>query len=192
MAAIVYHPNDPEIRVNPWPVYQRLRDEAPVALMPARTADGEDFYVLSRYEDAAMALRDNKRFSSHMRRGDFLDMPVMLNRDAPDHTKLRRITNRALGPRTLAPLGGWMQGVVDGLVDELLPHSRVEFVDQFTSTLPLRVVGTMLGFPLDRKADLLRWSRALPGFSRSRAAPTRARSPGTTRASWSWSTSLTS
>jgi cytochrome P450 len=161
MTPIVYNPNDPETRTNPWPLYQRLRDEAPVALMTSGTDDGEDFYVLSRYEDTAMALRDNKRFSSHLRRGDFLDMPVMVNRDAPDHTKLRRITNRALGPRALAPKGEWLQKVVDEMVGELLLQPEVEFVDQFTSTLPLRVVGTMLGFPIERKADLLRWSRAV-------------------------------
>lgn len=163
MPPIVYHPNDLQARTNPWPVYQRLRDEAPVALMPANGPDGHDFYVISRYEDAAMALRDSRRFSSHMRRGDFLDMPVLLNRDAPDHTKLRRIINRALGPRTLAPHAAWLQGIVDDLVAELLEQPRVEFVDQFTTTLPLRVVGTLLGFPLDRKADLLRWSRAVAG-----------------------------
>ncbi len=161
MPAIVYDPADPVHRANPWPLYQLLRDEAPVLLTSARAADGEDFYVLSRYDDVAMTLRDKKQFSSHIRRGDFLDLPIMVNRDAPDHTRLRRITNRAFGPRVLTTLTDWVQGVVDGLVEELLRESRVEFVEQFTTALPLRVVGGMLGFPLERKADMQRWSQAV-------------------------------
>ncbi len=156
----MYDPADPALRVNPWPFYQRLRDEAPVLLTTPTAADAEDFYVLSRYDDVAMALRDKKRFSSHIRRGDFLDLPIMVNRDAPDHTRLRRITNRALGPRVLGPLTEWVQQVVDGLVGELLGMPQVEFVEQFTTALPLRVVGGMLGVPLERKAEIQRWSEA--------------------------------
>jgi cytochrome P450 len=161
LPAIGYDPHDAATRTNPWPLYQLLRDEAPVLHMAPNGADGEEFYVLSRYDDVVMALRDNKRFSSHIRRGDFLDMPVLVNRDAPDHTRLRRVTNRALGPRVINPLTEWLQSVVDDLIKELLQEPEVEFVDRFTSTLPIRVVGGMLGFPPDRKADMMRWSRAV-------------------------------
>lgn len=161
MPAIVYEPADPAHRVDPWVLYQRLRDEAPVLLTRAAAADAEDFYVLSRYDDVAMALRDKQRFSSCIRSGDFLDMPVMVNRDAPDHTRLRRITNRAFGPRVLATKTGWIQAVVDDLIEELLREPSVEWVERFTTALPLRVVGGMLGFPLERKADMQRWSQAV-------------------------------
>jgi cytochrome P450 len=161
LQAFVYDPADPAHRANPWPLYQRLRDEAPVLLTPAGAEDAEDFYVLSRYDDVAMALRDKKRFSSYIRSGDFLDLPVMVNRDAPDHTRLRRITNRAFGPRVLTAKTEWIQTVIDELVDELLRESSIEFVERFTTALPLRVVGGMLGFPLERKADMQRWSQAV-------------------------------
>ncbi len=161
MPAIVYDPADPAHRANPWPLYQILRDEAPVLRTAAGAADAPDFYVLSRYDDVAMALRDRTRFSSYIRRGDFLDLPVMVNRDAPDHTRLRRITNRALGPRVLAAKTGWMQAVVDELVGELLREPSVEFVEHFSTALPLRVVGGMLGFPVERKAEMQRWSQAV-------------------------------
>ena len=85
----------------------------------------------------------------------------MVNRDAPDHTRLRRITNRAFGPRVLAGVEEWVRSVVADLVEELLAERRVEFVEQFTTALPLRVVGGMLGFPLERKADMQRWSQAV-------------------------------
>jgi cytochrome P450 len=158
---IIYDPADPAHRVLPWPLYRRLLEEAPVHLMAASTPDSEDFYLLSRYDDVATALRDRKRFSSHVRRGDFLDLPIMVNRDAPDHTRLRRVTNRALGPRALSALDGWIQETVEELVEDLLTQRSVEFVDQFSTALPLRVVGGMLGFPMERKAEMQRWSQAV-------------------------------
>ncbi|MDW5328805.1 cytochrome P450 [Plantactinospora sp. KLBMP9567] len=158
---IIYDPADPEHRVRPWPMYRRLLEEAPVHRMAATTVDGEDFYILSRYDDVAMALRDRRQFSSHVRRGDFLDLPIMVNRDAPDHTRLRRVTNRALGPRALSSLNGWIQQTVEELVEDLLAQRSVEFVDQFSTALPLRVVGGMLGFPMERKAEMQRWSQAV-------------------------------
>jgi cytochrome P450 len=161
LPTLAYDPADAALRVSPWPLYRRLRDEAPVLLTSAGAADAEDFYVLSRYDDVALALRDKRRFSSNIRSGDFLDMPVMVNRDAPDHTRLRRITNRSFGPRVLVAKTEWIQTVVDGLVEELLREPAVEFVERFTTALPLRVVGGMLGFPLERKADMQRWSQAV-------------------------------
>jgi cytochrome P450 len=158
---IIYDPADPAHRVLPWPLYRRLLEEAPVHLMAASTPDSEDFYLLSRYDDVAVALRDRNRFSSHVRRGDFLDLPIMVNRDAPDHTRLRRVTNRALGPRALSALDGWIQQTVEELVEDLLTQRSVEFVDQFSTALPLRVVGGMLGFPMERKAEMQRWSQAV-------------------------------
>jgi cytochrome P450 len=161
LPTLLYNPADPAHRVEPWPLYARMRDETPVLPATATAEGAEDYYVLSRYEDVAIALRDKRRFSSHIRRGDFLDLPVMVNRDAPDHTRLRRITNRAFGPRVLAGVQEWVRSVVADLVEELLAERRVEFVEQFTTALPLRVVGGMLGFPLERKADMQRWSQAV-------------------------------
>lgn len=158
---IRYDPSHPAHRVDPWPTYARLRDEAPVLHMRPDAPDGEEFYVLSRYDDVAAALRNKQVFSSQIRSGDFLDMPIMVNRDAPEHTKLRRVTNRAFGPRVLTGLTDRIQQVVDELVAEVLAETRLDFVERFSSALPLRVVGGMLGFPLDRKVQMLRWSEAV-------------------------------
>jgi cytochrome P450 len=164
--ALAYNLSDPTLKLNPWPLYERLRDEAPVLLAKAPTEDRDDVYVVSRYDDVAMVLRDKKRFSSHISdgvvSGEFLDLPAMINRDAPVHTRLRRVANRSLGPRALAPLTEKIQQEVDELVGELLSRPEVEFVEQFTTELPLRVMGgLMLGIPIERKAELQRWSEAV-------------------------------
>jgi cytochrome P450 len=152
---------DPEYRLDPWPLYERLREEAPVHHVPDGTWEGEDFYALSRYDDVAFALRDKRLFSSHIRRDDMLDFPMLVNRDAPEHTRLRRMANRSFNARLVRTLDTWVQEIIDELIEETLARDRVEFVETFTTSLPLRVVGGMLGIPLDRRADLRRWSGAV-------------------------------
>ncbi|MER7707798.1 cytochrome P450 [Kitasatospora sp. NPDC097605] len=152
---------DPEYHLNPWPTYVRLRDESPVFHAPGGMWDGSDFYVLSRYDDVSLALKDKKLFSSQIRKGDYLNLPMLVNRDAPEHTRLRHMANKAFNARLVRTLGGWVQEVVDELIEEILAQEQVEFVEAFTTALPLKVVGGMLGIPLDRKADLRRWSSAV-------------------------------
>ncbi|WP_306323701.1 MULTISPECIES: cytochrome P450 [unclassified Streptomyces] len=150
-----------EYRLNPWPLYAQLRDEAPVHHVRQGSWDGSDFYMLSRYEDVSLALRDKKQFSSQIRQEDYLNLPMLVNRDAPEHTRLRHMANRAFNARLVRTLGDWVQSIVDEIMDDVLKQDRVEFVETFTTALPLRIVGGMLGIPLDRKADLRRWSQAV-------------------------------
>lgn len=161
METLVIDLSDPEYRLNPWPLYARLRDEAPVHHVPNGTWEGEDFYVLSRYDDVALALRDKNMFSAHIRRDAMLDLPMLVNRDAPEHTRLRKMANRSFNARLVRTLDTWVQGFIDELIEEMLSQERVEFIETFTTDLPLRVVGGMLGIPLDRKADLRRWTSAV-------------------------------
>jgi cytochrome P450 len=150
-----------DYRLNPWPLYQRLRDERPVHHVPAGTWDGCDFYMLSRYDDVRLALKDKTLFSSQIRQEDYLNLPMLVNRDAPEHTRLRHMANRAFNARLVRTLDRWVQSVVDDLIDGLLAADRVELVEAYTTELPLRIVGGMLGIPLDRKSDLRRWSQAV-------------------------------
>ena len=165
MTALTYDPADPALKVDPWAFYQRLRDEAPVLYCIGATPEAENFYVMSRYDDIAMLLRDKNRVSAHvvdrLLQGAFLDLPAMVNSDAPVHTKLRRVTNRALGPRAVSSLPQRVQQLIDELIGEMLSKPEVEFVEEFTTELPLRLVGEMLGVPLDRKAEITRWSEAV-------------------------------
>jgi cytochrome P450 len=164
MTALTYIPGDPALKIEPWSFYQRLRDEAPVLYGTGVVEGAENFYVVSRFDDAAMLLRDKNRFSSYLVNrpllGQYLDLPALINRDAPEHTRLRRVTNRAFGPRALAPLPERIQQLVDELVGEILSKPEVEFVEEFSAELPMRVVGGMLGIPLDRKTEIRHWSAA--------------------------------
>ncbi|GAA1196001.1 cytochrome P450 [Pseudonocardia alaniniphila] len=150
-----------DYRTDPWPLYERLREEAPVHHVRGGAWDGTDFYMYSRYDDVAEALRDKQLYSSQIRQEDYLNLPMLVNRDAPDHTRLRHMTNQAFNARLVRTLGDWVQDIVDKLIADVLSQPRVEFVEAYTTELPLRVIGGMLGIPLDRKASLRRWSSAV-------------------------------
>lgn len=152
---------DRRYRVDPWDLYRRLRDERPVHHQPGGAADGSDFWALSRYDDVVLALKDKRQFSSQIRQEDYLNLPMLVNRDAPEHTRLRHMANKAFNARLVRTLGDWVDGLVDELLAEVLAGDRVELVEAYTTALPLRVVGGMLGIPLDRKRDLRRWSQAV-------------------------------
>jgi cytochrome P450 len=161
MTGITIDFDDIEYSVNPWRLYERLREESPAHHVPGGMWDGGDFYILSRYDDVTIAVREKRLFSCYIRRADYLDIPWLANRDAPEHTRLRHIFNTALNARPVRSLRDWVQQIVDDLVAEVLAAERIEFVEEFASALPLRIVGEMLGVPIDRKADLRRWSQAV-------------------------------
>lgn len=161
MTAISINLADLEYRLNPWPTYEVLRDQAPVHHVPDGTADGEDIYVISRYADVSNTLRDKKTFSNQVITDERFNVPVLVNRDAPEHTRLRKNANRAFNAKLVRNLGSWVQSVIDEVMAEALAADRVEWVEAFTTTLPLRVVSDMLGIPRDRKDDFRRWTQAV-------------------------------
>ena len=119
MAAASFNPMDPEFIADPYPTYHRLRTEDPVHLSPL------GFWVLTRYEDVVAALRDPRlakeaivafvaaRFGVEVPPGSGLSM---LDRDPPDHTRLRSLVSKAFTPRVVEGLRPHIQEIVDGLL----------------------------------------------------------------------------
>ena len=105
--AIVFNPMDPEFLADPYPMYHRLRSEDPVHHSPL------GFWVLTRYEDVVAVLRDPRlakealaafvaaRFGTTVPPGLGLSM---LDRDPPDHTRLRSLVSKAFTPRVVEVL----------------------------------------------------------------------------------------
>ena len=100
---LYYDPYDVEIDADPYPIYRRLRDEAPLYYN-----ERLDFWGLSRFADVEAALKDWRRLSSA--KGDILEVvkadPVMppgvfINEDPPLHTMHRALVSRAFTPRRM-------------------------------------------------------------------------------------------
>ena len=110
-----YDPFAYDTHADPYPIYTRLREEAPAYFNEQR-----GFWALSRYDDVRTALLDHATYCSGQGFtlediGDFA-LPMLLGMDPPDHTRLRATVNRALTPRSVADL----EGAVRELARELL------------------------------------------------------------------------
>jgi cytochrome P450 len=104
---VYYDPYDIDIVVDPYLVYARLREEAPIYYN-----ERYDFWAISRHADVENALGDWKTFSNS--RSDILelvkskfDMPpgVLMFEDPPMHTVLRGLMGRVFTPRRMAAIG---------------------------------------------------------------------------------------
>ena len=166
MSEIAYNPFDPEVRRNPWPVYARLREEAPLYPVP-----GLGFAVLSRYGDVLGALKEPRSFSSRAMRDLFsaggkstlgedssLDGETLIGTDPPVHTRLRKIVNRGFTPRRIAALEPRIREVAARLIDRIARKGECELVSEFAAPLPVTIIAEILGVDAERHEDFKRWS----------------------------------
>ncbi|MFB9235123.1 cytochrome P450 [Plantactinospora siamensis] len=147
-------PFDPAHRADPYPVYRRLRERAPVF----RTPRGH--WLISGYHDCSSVFRD-PRFghgTTTLRNNTFRrpvggrSLPFILL-DPPEHTRLRSLVSRAFTPRTVAAMGERIQEIVDGMIDVALERGRADIIADLGYPLPATVISELLGVPAgDREA----------------------------------------
>ncbi|MCW2876910.1 MAG: Cytochrome [Sphaerisporangium sp.] len=166
-----FDPTSSEHRPDPHPLFHRMRERAPIYrhVSPA----GRAFWYLTRYADVQRALLDpdigrqldrlpDELAALHLRwDNDPLAMVRrnMFNLDPPDHTRLRRLMAPAFGPRTVAALERRIHQVVDELVDDMAAtEGEVDLIEALALPLPILIVAELVGFPIDDRARLRRWS----------------------------------
>jgi cytochrome P450 len=153
----LFDPFAPGFTDDPYPQYATMRAEAPVYEHPF------GFWLLTRYDDVSWLLRaglsvedDNVAADSLLRRlreemyGDGAPRAgavSMLDRDPPDHTRLRRLVSKAFTPRAIEGLRPRVTELVDGMLDEMAAEGRVDLVDALAFPLPFSVIAEMLGTP---------------------------------------------
>lgn len=146
---LYFDPYDPEIAKDPYPVFQRLRDEAPLY-----HNDRHEFYALSRYDDVGAAIRDSRRLISG--KGNILEviqadpkMPrgIFVNEDPPLHTVHRALVSRAFTPRKMKALEDRVRAFCQSCLDPLVGGDRFDFFLDLGAELPMRVIGMLVGIP---------------------------------------------
>jgi pimeloyl-[acyl-carrier protein] synthase len=160
MADIQFNPMAPEFVADPYPTYHRLRAEDPVHHSPL------GFWVLTRYADVIAMLRDPRlikepiaafvaaRFGMAVPPGLGLSM---LDRDPPDHTRLRGLVSKAFTPKALESLRPHIQGIVDGLLAKVEGRGEMDLIEEFAYPLPVRVICEMLGVPVADHERFKQW-----------------------------------
>lgn len=162
MSKLYYDPYDYQIDANPHPIWKRLRDEAPVY-----HNEKYDFWALSRFQDVFAASLDAERFSSAY--GTVLELmqdepnssPMMIWKDAPEHTQLRKLVSRAFSPRRISDLEPRIRSICARFLDPQLGAAGFDYVEEFGARLPVMVISSLLGVPEQDQDEIREWTDAL-------------------------------
>jgi cytochrome P450 len=160
MGGIEFNPMDPAFVADPYPTYHRLRAEDPVHHSPL------GFWVLTRYDDVVAALRDprlaKEAIAAFVAARFGAPIPAlglsMLDRDPPDHTRLRSLVSKAFTPRVVEGLRPRIQQIVDGLLAGVAEAGSMDLVEEFAYPLPVIVICEMLGVPVADQERFKAWS----------------------------------
>lgn len=151
-----WDPFDVEIDTSPYPIWRRLRDEAPLY-----RNDRYDFWALSRFADVQAASADPKRFLSS--RGTVLELmgtdlagtSMIIFMDPPEHESLRALVSRAFTPRRVSSLESRIREVCASLLDPFVGSEGFDFVQDFGAQLPSIVISMLLGVPDSERKEVL-------------------------------------
>jgi cytochrome P450 len=146
---LYYDPYDRAIDDDPYPVYRRLRDEAPLYYN-----EPHDFWAVSRFDDVQRGLLDRETYSSA--RGSVLEfikanieMPpgVVIFEDPPRHTMHRGLLSRVFTPKRMAALEPKVRAFCARALDPFVGAGGFDFVADLGAQVPMRTIGMLLGIP---------------------------------------------
>jgi cytochrome P450 len=146
---VYYDPFDFAIDDDPYPVWKRLRKEAPLYYN-----DKHEFYALSRFDDVSRELPNFRTYRSG--RGTTMDViksglevppGVILFEDPPLHDLHRRVLSKVFTPRRMEAIEPLTRQFCERALDPLVGSGRFDFIADLGSQIPMRTIGYLLGIP---------------------------------------------
>jgi cholest-4-en-3-one 26-monooxygenase len=138
--------------------------------------DDEGHWVLTRHADVKEASRNDAvfsswentaiiRFKSDMTREQIeMQRVILLNMDAPQHTKLRAIVSRGFTPRAVNNLREALNDRAQRIVQEALQTGSGDFVRDVACELPLQAIAELLGVPQEDRTKIFEWSNRMVSY----------------------------
>lgn len=171
-----FDPWSAEFIAHPYDAYAELREQAPV-----RYFEPTGQWLISRHQDVSSLLRDRRlgrtythRFS-HEEFGRTPPDPAhepfhtlndngLLDLEAPDHTRIRRLVSKAFTPRMVQALRPTVARLAEDLVTGLVEEGGGDLIKAVAEPLPVAVIAEMLGVPAGDRGLLRPWSAAITGM----------------------------
>ncbi len=168
----------PDFHLDPYPVYDALREHEPIRHMP----DGS--YLLTRHADLITVYKDAQLFSSDKQaeftpkfnarpfgsNGPGAKTPLyehhttsLVFNDPPLHTHVRRIIMGALTRRAIADMAPALTQLVHRLLERIAAQGGGDLIEDFAAAIPIDVIGNLLAIPQADRAPLRAWSLAILG-----------------------------
>lgn len=172
---------DPDMytRRVPFEEFAELRRTAPVWWNPQPyniAGFGDDgYWVVTRLEDVKTVSKESGLFSSEEKSAiirfdetmdqDSLDLQkvIMLNMDAPHHTKVRRIVSKGFTPRAVGKLEEALRSRAHKIVADARESGSGDFVTDVACELPLQAIAELLGVPQEDRRKIFDWSNQMIG-----------------------------
>ena len=155
-AAPYYDPYDFDIDADPYPVWKRLRDEAPLYYN-----EKYDFYALSRYADVERCFVEWQTYSSAkgsvleiIKAGIELPPGMFIFEDPPDHDLHRGLLSRVFTPKRLAAIEPKVRAYAARTLDPLVDGDGFDFIADLGVEIPMRTIGMLLGIPEEQQQSL--------------------------------------
>ena len=146
---VYFDPYSVEINADPYPVFARLREEAPLYYNAQH-----DFYALSRFDDVNKGIVDHVTFSSakgailELIRADFpIPSGVLIFEDPPVHDIHRKLLARMFTPRKIALLEEKIRNYCVESLDPLVGSGRFDFVTDLGAVMPMKTISALIGIP---------------------------------------------
>ena len=156
---LVFNPFAYEMHENPYPTYERMREEA-----PCYHNEEMGFWALSRFDDVLDGYRNWEDFTST--KGVSLEtggssVPSMIEMDPPDQTALRKLVVREFNPRRVNALEPRVRALTTRFLDELVEEGECDLIARFAALLPSDVISTLLGAPPEDHNSLRIWTETI-------------------------------
>jgi cytochrome P450 len=146
---LYYDPWDFAIDADPYPLWRRMRDEAPLY-----RNEQHGFYALSRFVDVDRCSSDVTTYISG--RGTTMEtmrlemeMPpgLLIFDDPPVHDAYRGVLQRLFRPRQIAELEVKIRAFCAAALDPVLEAPSFDLIGDLGAQMPMRTIGMLLGIP---------------------------------------------
>ncbi|MDZ7881991.1 MAG: cytochrome P450 [Mycobacterium sp.] len=172
-----YDFTDPEVLLQGIPVteFAHLRKTAPVWWNEQGESIFDDggYWVVTRHEDIKAISRDGELWSTNAKgavmrlpdgvTADQLDLTkaLLINHDAPEHTRLRKLVSRLFTPRSVAALEEKLAVASREIVAAAAERNSGNFVDDVAMPLPLLAIADLIGVPEADREKIFHWSNSI-------------------------------
>jgi cholest-4-en-3-one 26-monooxygenase len=172
---------DPDVNLKALPVEElaELRKSEPIHWVDVPGGTGgfgdKGYWLVTKHADVKEVSKRSDVFGSspdgaiptwpqEMTR-DAIDLQrnVLLNMDAPQHTRLRKIISRGFTPRAVGRLEEELHQRAQNIAKTALASGQGDFVEQVSAELPLQAIAELLGVPQDDRDKIFRWSNEMTG-----------------------------
>ena len=168
---------------DPYAFYAIARREEPIFF-----SDVLKMWIVTRYDDVRSVLKEPNLFSSKdsiqsiaplcpealaVLRTGVPPVPFIINSDPPEHSRWRRVINRAFSGARMQVLEPQIRTITQSLLDALAPQGRAEVISELAFPLPLRVIARLCDVDDSHIEHLKRWGQDFLALMSSIMSPER-------------------